>query len=179
MRRARITLMFFAATLAQANAGSVRLNDDAVRFAGDLIAEGRIVADRHKDWRSHQPSASQKNGFILAHGFAEYAKWHLAIDESHPAETKAHYKFPFGDFARVHRCGLLALKARARQYGYSDIEAAAEQLLTAIERVSRHRPSAAEFGLVAALDGRGRFATRCRCGRLRLQSAPCAEKRVD
>jgi hypothetical protein len=59
----------------------------------------------------------------------EYARWHLAIDESHAPETKARYKFPYGDFRTVHRCALLAARSTARQYGYNEIESAAERLI--------------------------------------------------
>jgi hypothetical protein len=33
----------------------------------------------------------------------------------------------------LHHCGLLAVKARAHEYGYADSEAAANQLLAEIE----------------------------------------------
>ena len=62
------------------------------------------------------PSANEENEFIRVHGFAEYAKWHLGLDDRFPENAKRRYKFPYGDFKDVHRCGLLAVKARARQY---------------------------------------------------------------
>jgi hypothetical protein len=67
------------------------------------------------------------------HGFAEYRNWHLGIDETHAEDTKARYKFPFGDFKNIHRCALLAVRSRAHQYGYLDIEDAAIQLLEMID----------------------------------------------
>jgi hypothetical protein len=48
--------------------------------------------------------------------------------------TKRRYKFPYGDLKNVHRCGLLAVRARARQYGYTEIESAAAELERAIKR---------------------------------------------
>lgn len=130
--------LFFAACLfapsASGQSASVHLNRDAIDFAQQRIERGYFVDDRRDAWHAHKASAEQKNLFIHAHGFAEYAKWHLAVDDSHAADTKAHYKFPFGDFTRVHRCAVLAVKARARQHGYSGIEAAAEQLLARIPR---------------------------------------------
>lgn len=77
--------------------------------------------------------AGAENEFIRAHGFAEYGKWHLGIDETHAEGTKARYKFPFGDFMNLHRSGLLAVKNRAHQFGYADIEKAAIQLLEMID----------------------------------------------
>ena len=72
--------------------------------------------------------AEEENEFIRVHGFAEYRKWHLGIDETHAEGTKARYKFPFGDFKNIHRCALLAVRSRAHQYGYFEIESAAIQL---------------------------------------------------
>src|SRR5438094_9017222 len=77
--------------------------------------------------------AEDENEFIRAHGFAQYSKWHLGIDETHAEGTKARYKFPFGDFKNIHRCALLAVRSRAHQYGYSGIEDAAIQLLEMID----------------------------------------------
>src|SRR5262249_731402 len=47
------------------------------------------------------------------------------------------YKFPYGDFKNVHRCSLLAVKARARQYGYAQVENAATELERTINEKSR------------------------------------------
>ena len=111
---------------------SVRLNADAVAFASQLMQEGHLIADGKGAWREHQPLPGVENEFIRVHGFAEYAKWHLGVDERYAVKTKRRYKFPYGDFTNVHRCGLLAAKARARQYGYTDIENAAAEMERAI-----------------------------------------------
>lgn len=113
--------------------GSVHLNEDAVAFAARLIKEGHLVADGKGAWSDDRPLANQENLFIRRNGFAEYARWHLAVDERYPENTKRRYKFPYGDFKNVHRCGLLAVKARARQYGYAEIESAAAELERAIK----------------------------------------------
>ena len=111
----------------------LRLNPIGFEHARNLIQRGCVVVDHKGAWQNDQLSVERKNDFIRAHGFPEYSKWHLGIDKRHKPGSKAGYKFPFGDFTNVHRCGLLAVKARARQYGYADIEAAAEQLLAEIE----------------------------------------------
>jgi len=113
--------------------GSIKLNDDAFAFALRLINEGHVIADRKGAWSKHRPSVKEENEFIRLHGFGEYAKWHLGIDERYTANTKRRYKFPYGDFRNVHRCGLLAGKARARQYGYTEIENAAAELESEIK----------------------------------------------
>jgi hypothetical protein len=42
-------------------------------------------------------------------------------------------------FANIHRCGLLAVKSRAREYGYFDIEDAAAKLIEMISSKNSRR----------------------------------------
>jgi hypothetical protein len=107
---------------------AVKLNRKAYTFAKGLIDEGKFVFDERDDWSEHQPTTQQENEFIEKHGFAEYANWHLGINDEHGEETKARYEFPYGDFKRVHRCGLLVAASRAGQYKHVDIEEAAQKL---------------------------------------------------
>jgi hypothetical protein len=116
--------------------GSIKLNEDAFAFAARLINEGHVIADGKGAWSKHRLSADEENEFIRLHGIGEYAKWHLGIDERYGANTKRRYKFPYGDFTNVHRCGLLAVKIRAHQYGYIEIENAAAEL----ERKIKNQP---------------------------------------
>ena len=67
----------------------------------------------------------------------EYANWQLGQDASRGADTKGRYKFPYGDFKTVHRDGLIAAKERAAQQGYGDIEKAADELLTLLEKEAK------------------------------------------
>ena len=111
----------------------IKLNPAALRYATELINNGRVVRDRKGAWAKDRPSTKLENDFIRQHGFGEYAKWHLGIDERYAENTKRRYKFPYGDFKNVHRCGVLAVKARGRQYGHADIENAAAELERAIK----------------------------------------------
>jgi hypothetical protein len=130
-----IAVLFFAiGAVAGQSLQSIELNETAFTFAMELIKEGQAVADGKGAWSKHRPSADEENDFIRVHGFAEYAKWHLGIDRRFSENSKRRYKFPYGDFKNVHRCGLLAVKARARQYGYADIENAAAELERAIKK---------------------------------------------
>ena len=115
----------------------IQLNESAFSFAQKLIGQSWFVADQRNAWSDHQPTAEEENEFIREHGFAEYAKWHLGIDDRHAENTKARYKFPFGDFKNIHRSALLAAKSRARQHGYPDIENAANRLIEIIESKER------------------------------------------
>jgi len=107
---------------------AVKLNRASFDQARTLIREGRFVADDRDAWSEHQPSAEQENRYIEEHGFAAYARWYLGVDDEEDEDTKARYKFPYGDFERVHRCGVLAAESRAGQRKYYDIELATAHL---------------------------------------------------
>ncbi|MGO9144272.1 MAG: hypothetical protein ACLP70_22950 [Streptosporangiaceae bacterium] len=107
---------------------TTKLSERSYAFAQEQIRKGRVVLDQRTDWSEHQPSTRQENEFIETHGWDEYASWHLGLDDEEPEQTKARYKFPYGDFARVHRCGVLSAEVRAGQYKHRDIEDAAIRL---------------------------------------------------
>jgi hypothetical protein len=120
-------------TSAQPRKG-IALNEIAFLFAADLISKGQVVVDNKGAWTKHRASTDEENEFIRRRGFAEYAKWHLGVDLRFPENSKRRYKFPYGDFKDVHRCGLLAAKARAEEYRYAEIENAAVELEQAIKK---------------------------------------------
>ncbi|MGH8102712.1 MAG: hypothetical protein ACREIW_15560, partial [Chthoniobacterales bacterium] len=130
---ASIGLCTFSLQLLAQKEQSITLNPAALLHAHELISQGHVILDMKGAWQQDKPSAVEKNEFIRLRGFEEYGKWHLGTDGRHKVVSKEHYKFPFGDFKALHRCGLLAVKARAHEYGYADIEAAADQLLAEIE----------------------------------------------
>ena len=112
---------------------SISLNSAAVSFAKKLIKDGKIKNDQGH-WSQHNPNPTEENTFLKKHEMDEYANWHLGLDKSKGEETKGRYKFPYGDFKTVHRDGLIAAKERAAQSGYNDIEKAADELLTLLEK---------------------------------------------
>jgi hypothetical protein len=107
---------------------AVKVNDRSYEQAQKLIRDGELVLDERDGWSEHQPTARQETEFIEEHGFDEYQKWYLGEDEEEPAGTKARYTFPYGDFEKVHRCGVLAAESRAGQHKHLDIETAAAHL---------------------------------------------------
>ena len=107
---------------------AVILNEKAYNRAKALVAAGHVVRDQRDDWSEHQPSTQQENEFLEAHGFPAYGRWYLGIDDEYGENKKGRYKFPYGDFNKVHRCGVLAAESRAGQYKYIDIETAAAHL---------------------------------------------------
>jgi hypothetical protein len=107
---------------------AVVLNRRAFEHAKGLVEAGKFVSDERDAWSEHQPSARKENEFIERHGFGEYAKWYLGINDQASEDTKARYEFPYGDFEKVHRCGVLTVESRAGQYKHYDIENAAADL---------------------------------------------------
>jgi hypothetical protein len=107
---------------------AVTLNRRAFEHAKELINDGTFVFDERDAWSERQPSTQQENEFIRLHGSAEYGKWYLGINGERPEDTKGHYEFPYGDFKKVHRCGVLTAESRAGQYKHYDIENAAAHL---------------------------------------------------
>jgi hypothetical protein len=107
---------------------AIKLNRIGFNAARDLINQGKCVNDERKEWSKDQPSTQEENEFIREHGFEEYGKWHLGIDDAQGLNRKGRYKFPYGDFKFVHRCAVLSAESRAGQYKYFDIENAAAHL---------------------------------------------------
>jgi len=107
---------------------AVKLNKSAFDRAKKLVQESHFVWDERDAWSEHQPSTEKENEFIRLHGFSEYAKWHLGINDEKSEKTKGRYEFPYGDFRNVHRCGVISAESRAGQYKHPDIERAAAHL---------------------------------------------------
>jgi hypothetical protein len=127
---------------------AVILNRRAFDHAKALINEGQFVFDERDAWSEDRPSAEEENEFLRRRGFAEYGKWYLGINDERPEDTKGHYEFPYGDFEKVHRCGVLTAESRAGQYKHFDIENAAAHLHGMIEgrKVASHPKSSRASG---------------------------------
>lgn len=107
---------------------SVKLNLEAFDHARELLKAKHVVLDDSGAWSEHRPSADQENAFIREHGIAEYAKWYLGIDDREDENSVTRYKFPYGDFKQVHRCGVVAVESKACESEYYAIEVAASEL---------------------------------------------------
>ncbi|CAN5186667.1 hypothetical protein BH11ACT4_BH11ACT4_23140 [soil metagenome] len=110
-----------------------KLNKPALEHARRLIHAGKVVRDERDDWSEHAPTAADENSFIDRHGFDDFAEWHLGIDPDASEKTKGRYSFPFGDFAKVHRCAVISLESRAAQNDHDEIAKAAKSLLDLID----------------------------------------------
>ena len=106
---------------------SYSVNPRAVAHAKRLIDARQYVL--RSEWGEAQPSADDENAYLEAHGWDDYAAWHLGLTEGATDETKARYGFVYGDFRRVHRMGLVACQYRAAEWSHKEIELAAHELL--------------------------------------------------
>ena len=112
---------------------AVKLNQTGLRHARSLVRDGKVVRDERDAWSEDAPSARDENDFIEKHGWGEYSKWHLGVDDDMDRDTKGHYKFPYGDFAKVHRCAVISAESRAGQFDHDDIRDDAKKLLELID----------------------------------------------
>jgi hypothetical protein len=116
---------------------TVRLNKKAAEQARRLVRDGEVVRDERDDWSEHAPSTDDENAFIDDQGMAAYASWHLGEDTEAGEDTKGRWKFPYGDFRRVHRCAVISGESRAGQYDHDEIEGALKEILGLIDDGSR------------------------------------------
>src|SRR5690349_1751106 len=112
---------------------AVKLNQTGLRHARSLVRDGKVVRDERDAWSEDAPSAEDENDFIEKHGWGEYSKWHLGVDDDMDRDTKGHYSFPYGDFAEVHRCAVISAESRAGQFDHDDIRDDAKKLLELID----------------------------------------------
>ena len=103
------------------------------------VAKARALIDARQyrvrsRWADVQPRAAEQNAFLEAHGWDEYASWHLGLTEGAPDDTKARYAFVFGDFRRLHRMGLIACYYRAAEWEHKEIQVAAHDLLLYLDK---------------------------------------------
>lgn len=109
----------------------MKTNPVAIRKAEALIDNYQYVKD--SDWSEAQPTPESENEFLDRHDWPEYSAWHLGIHTDENEETKGRYGFPYGDFRRLHRSGLIAAKQRAAQQDYTDLVEAIDKLLTTLD----------------------------------------------
>jgi AAA15 family ATPase/GTPase len=109
-----------------------KVNKSCLDYAEKLIKDGKLV--KESDWSESQATTDQENKFLKNEGWDAYAKWHLDIDSRENEETKERFGFPVGDFKKVHRSAIIAIKQRAGQYDYTDIVKAGDKLLSMIDK---------------------------------------------
>ena len=110
---------------------AVKVNQAGLEYAHNLIKGRRY--DKDSDWGEAQPSTEDENKVIAQEGWDAFAKWHLAVDTDENEETKGRYKFPFGDFDKLHHSALIAIKQRAGSEHYEEVQKAVDELLGTAE----------------------------------------------
>jgi hypothetical protein len=113
---------------------TVKLNSAALAHAKRLIRNGSVVRDDRDAWSEAAPTADEENRFLEKHGFTEYSKWFLGVDETKSEDTKERYSFPYGDFSKVRRGGVISLESRAAQNDHAGIAKASRKLLEQIDK---------------------------------------------
>jgi hypothetical protein len=113
---------------------ATELNKPALEQARSLIRDGKVVRDERDDWSEAAPTAQQENDFIDREGWTAFSHWHLGVDRDADPETKQAYSFPYGDFTKVHRSGVISAESRAGQYDHDEIEDALRKLLDLIDK---------------------------------------------
>lgn len=111
----------------------IELNEPALRSARALVRDGKVVKDERDDWSEAAPTPDEENAFIEREGWTEYSHWHMGIDKGADRETKQAYSFPFGDFRKVHRSGVISGESRAGQHDHTEIAEALKGLLELID----------------------------------------------
>ena len=112
---------------------TVKLHQPGLRQARSLVRDGKVVRDERDAWSEDAPTTDDENAFIEKEGWGEYSRWHLGVDDDMDRATKGHYKFPYGDFAKVHRCAVISAESRAGQFDHDDIRDEAKKLLELID----------------------------------------------
>lgn len=111
---------------------AMKLNKEALKHAKNLIKDGNYVTDT--DWSEAQPSPKEESDYLNSTDWDAYSQWFLGLDTEESKDEKGHYAFPYGDFEKVHRSGVIAAKQRAAQYDHTEIQKAADELLEMIDK---------------------------------------------
>lgn len=109
-------------------------NDIAIRHARRLIEGGQAVVS--SDWSAVRPTPEAQDAFLETGSWEEYSAWHLGVDDDAQYDSKERYGFPVGDFRQVHQSALVHAMITAERDGHDEVKAAAEDLLSRLQRVS-------------------------------------------
>jgi hypothetical protein len=110
----------------------MKLNLDAYKQAESLILQAKV--DMLSPWSSAKPSQKAAEEFLGKHNKEAYGKWFLAIDSSEEENSKDSLNFLYGDFEKVYRSALVAIKEIAERDDYADIATAVKELLRQIDK---------------------------------------------
>lgn len=106
---------------------TLKANLAGLEHAKQLIDDGLWALNTQ--WSANQPSPESEARYLSQHGEGDYARWFLVKDESG-------YKFPIGDFRKVHRSGVVAARRYAEQNQLEDVVSAADEILDLFDRMN-------------------------------------------
>lgn len=113
---------------------AVKLNSAALAHAQQLLDDDQYMINTV--WSSNEPSPEQEQQYLDRNGLDAYAQWFLGIDTDEPADSKARYKYPYGNFKKLHRSGVIAAKQRAAQHKAREVVDGADQILDLLDRMN-------------------------------------------
>ena len=116
---------------------SVILIRRSFEHAQNLIKNFEYEYDNREEWSLHRPTRGLEKRFINEHGLSAFALWHLAEDNEIEERSLKRYKFPYGDFHKVHRCAVLAAESGAMRNEYYEVQTAAVYLHGMLEELRR------------------------------------------
>ncbi|SFM68146.1 phage protease [Thermodesulforhabdus norvegica] len=120
----------------------MRLNRKAYSHARSLIEAGKV--DQSSKWSFTTEDENKLLGDPP--DWERYGKWFLGVDPEADAETKAHYKYPFGKGGKLYRSALRAIRSRSAQHGHEDIFEASGKLLEMLDaEKEKNRCGSLEF----------------------------------
>ena len=110
---------------------TIILNQQALASARRLLDEGLYMINTV--WGTSAPSPEEETHFADQYGWDAYSGWYLGIDTDEPVDSKARYKFPYGNFRKLHRNGVITAKQRAAQNHCDDMVEGADELLDLLD----------------------------------------------
>ena len=108
---------------------SIKLHKQGYDYAVAIIQKGLEVEHDMGNWTAVKPTVDEEARYLDTHTLSEYGKWFLGFDTDANAEGKKKFAYPFGDFAVVHKSGLMVAEGTARKNGHAEIAGAAKKLI--------------------------------------------------
>jgi len=105
--------------------GKTELNGPGEAHARSLIKAGKVNSGAWSFDAADGDKWLDKDGNVTS----EYGSWFLGVDPSAPADTKAHFKYPFGKDGEVYLAALRAIRSRSAQQRATGVFNAAGKLL--------------------------------------------------
>src|SRR5579872_4726376 len=108
---------------------AVKLNKSGYEHAEEMIRLGVEVDHIPDNWDEVKPTVDDELNYIDSHTLEEYGLWYLGVDTSIPANNRAKFVYPYGDFNVVQESALIIAERQAKKNQHDDIAKAAGELL--------------------------------------------------